>query len=418
MRESATRRGTLRRTLVLLGVFAAAFAIGAVFFESPLGSDSGGESELTTMGLVDWLNGVDAVVSVSEVAPTGETMSDSSDADTGARYAVFQARVQRVLWADPEAGAELTAGGLVRLASGYVSAGGPHRLSDVDGGDAVLFLASPDVEQYPDFAGVWGVSVVAREGDEGLAFPDPLAGSARWEAQVVSLRRFVSGVSAEKASLFGRDADAELRLMVDWVRELRRPQPVADGPITEAFLGSERQRFDRDVAWYQMSPSLRPVDPELTPESVLSGLSERTLLVEVPEDARLPNVFMVTRTDTGVVHSAELAGGSHPVSVFAADTEELRVYIMTDEGLDGTLVGVVPPVRGQRGIAADLIVIDRSVVDAVLADRNQPSVAVGEIVTPLDGTGMQAWIDRMAAESPAGDPRPPKDPVVEGEGGP
>ena len=406
MRVFATSAKRSRALLLAAGVFVLAVAVG--FGGSFLFRRSSPEPQsfgIRMTSMTDWLRGVDAVVDVSGLHPTGQEFTILRE-----RWQLLEGAVEEVVWLDPLAGPQV--GARILIAASYVE----DDRTMVDGtegrpSDAYLFLHAADVEGYPEFAAEWSLGLVATEGPEGLTFPGPFAEISRYREGLTAAELFLSGQTPEEISAgatFTPTTNLDLQTLVAFVQE-NRGLGTDGGPVSRAFSAPERHQFDRELAWYAIPVDRRPLDPEFTPPSFLATLEEITILIEVPPQARIGGAKLVIRSPQGISHIADLSGGSHPAIIFV-DAESTVDLVITNssEAIEGPVIGSLTPEARANPGASLLVRVPQPAVSRALSEPSLPATTGNETaqITSLSMTELQVWLDAVAGEVPTPAPEP------------
>lgn len=121
---------------------------------------------------------------------------------------------------------------------------------------------------------------------------------------------------------------------VDLVRQGAEPGPVLVA-LTQA---SEADKRD----WYDLSPEVRPLDPEATPAAELAKLEQKTVFIDVDPALAADREYLVIRNEAGVAHVARLSAGSHPATILTPPAGSWIVEITNEGGSDPIRLSDVP----------------------------------------------------------------------------
>ncbi len=143
--------------------------------------------------------------------------------------------------------------------------------------------------------------------------------------------------------------------------------------------------------WRDADPSVRPLDPELTPPDVFATLSETPVMIIVEGDVERAAGYLAILTDLGVAHIADLTGGSHPAPAFTDPQDTWRIVLTGDPArlTDGRVVATLD--SSARANAGG-VVITVTVGNTLASD----AVAVSPVGAGEFDAVVQSWLDQVA----------------------
>ena len=278
----------------------------------------------------------------------------------------------------------------------------PLRLTDigrlVDSADTGrLVVLAHHVGSNPNSPAGWVVS---------LAAVDDGAGNLSFGPQMGDLFAGALPAVRSAAVAYGATYRSDVETLVAWVDELTSVRRPGEGfPEISAATGhlsaAWRAVVDRSTPnvgdlWRNADPSIRALDPEITPPEVFGRLLERPLLVDISEDAMgaLSGYDLVIRSSTGVTHLAQVMSGNHPGQFFALPGETVEV-VLTEDFLtgEGVVVGSIEfsEWKDAAGIVVELRPSLTSIIDKT-ADTAGYDVIVG-----VDMATFESWVADFAA---------------------
>lgn len=306
------------------------------------------------------LSGVDLVVVVDGPArPTGDHVEAYRK-----RFSVVDVTVSDVLYETLADGApKVEVGDVLRIRTSE-----PDETPVAESAEpgTIMFLAYADLAENPVWQVPWGFAYVARVDGDGLTFEGPRAhGDVLTDAAAATRSYLIERGDSDLAGATGLDFVLAWAAEVhDW--ETNRPDtgPDAAGPITVAFYAQGRP--DPVLAWHDADPSIRALDPEITPEDVLSTLEWRTVLLDFEPAGVSGEFFVVLRNELGVMAITDGAVGANPESVLTPPGATWEVLITKDlETMTGVVVETLPaPATDAQYV---VIRLDRTAIEAALA---------------------------------------------------
>ncbi|VAW02711.1 hypothetical protein MNBD_ACTINO02-1183 [hydrothermal vent metagenome] len=267
------------------------------------------------------------------------------------------------------------------------STGEPFQTRGIQGDtNVIMTLGFWDPALYTDTVAEWSVNTVAVEGTDG---------SLTFVGRDAEQRRIdLAAVADENDRLAGRDgrsgSDRLVDALVAWIAELKQAQLVSSpslGPLETAFRVSRGWDLSPEDQWNALEPSDRYVDPETVPDSLLSRLVEATLFIEVPPTAQTEGWYLILETPTGVVHRANLRGGSHPAPLWVLPGEEVTVFL-EQQGAQNTQVASFVPSPLSDTTAFDVLSID---AEATSANTTLSEASHRQLTRPEFEILIDAW---------------------------